>query len=298
MPDISVVILNYNTSSYTLKCVDKVLEKTTSELEIELIIIDNDSEEKDYQNLRNKLDTSQNVSLFRSNTNTGFGGGNNLGFTKVNSKYVLFLNNDAFLMNDCLKILYDFMEANANAGVGGAQNYDEHYNFVPSFDHDKDLRKMIFGRSFLKKIDPERYPDRETEYHTPQQVDWVNGAFLFLRTSDFQKIGRFDPQIFLFFEEMDICQRLRKLNKFAFLVPEAKILHYQGKSTGRNKRLCQEGLISFLYITKKNKGLLSQLVLRMYYIFTIIFKPKKWDYFKILTAPNPKKYSLRTKTTL
>ena len=98
-----------------------------------------------------------------------------------------------------------------------------------------------------------------------------------------------------YFEEMDLSQRMLKINKKTFLIPGAKIMHYQGKSTGKNHLLAQEGLISFLYVLKKNKGILKQVLIRLYFILTFAFKTKKWRFLKIVLSPNPKKFSLRPK---
>ena len=91
---------------------------------------------------------------------------------------------------------------------------------------------------------------------------------MFMRAEDFKRVGKFDPEIFLYFEEMDLSQRMLKINKKTFLIPGAKIMHYQGKSTGKNHLLAQEGLISFLYVLKKNKGILKQVLIRLYFILT------------------------------
>ena len=293
MKEIAVILINYNTSTYTLQCTEKVFEKTNSKISIEVIVVDNNSDKKDYINLCKNLKDIENVKLIKSEVNTGFGGGNNLGFSNSNSKYVLFLNNDAFLMNNCIEICRDLLEKNIHMGLLGAQNYDQHNKPARSFDHNKGFRKMIFGRSFLTWMNALEYPDVKKEYFDPIAVNWISGAFMFMRSEDFRKIGCFDSNIFLYFEEMDLAFRLKKLCKETFLVPNAKIIHIQGQSTSRNKRLSEEGLISFLHVVRKNYGFLKNLLFRFYFIITITIKPKKWCYYKILFSVNPKKYSLR-----
>lgn len=293
MQDVAVVIINYNTSKYTVQCVNSVLEKTDPSIDVNIVVVDNASQKKDFDFLKNNLPTAQNVNLVKSNVNTGFGGGNMLGFRHTNAKYVLFLNNDAFLENDCLRILYDFMNTHPEAALATAQNFDEQGNFVISFDHNKGLRKMVFGRSFLEKRDPEKYPARKKEYTEPVKVNWVNGAFMFFRSEDFIKAGGFDTHIFLYFEEMDICHRLAENHKKTYLVPEARITHYQGKSTGENYRLHQEALISFLYMIRKNFGYSKYVLTKTYLLSTFIVRPEQWKFYKVLLSSKPEKYSLR-----
>jgi hypothetical protein len=293
MKDVAVIIINYNTSTYTLECIQAVLTKTSETISYEIIVVDNNSELADYKNLKVHFPKHPDISLHRSDINTGFGGGNMFGAQFANAKYLLFLNNDAMLKNDCLFVLHRFMEENPKAGVCTAQNYDEHGQFVPSFDHNKGIRRLLFGRSFLEKMNTKKYPKRKQEYTQPIEVNWVNGAFLFFRNNAFQKIGGFDPNIFLYWEEMDLCHRLRKQGYNSFLVPEAKILHYQGVSIGISKPIDKEAYISYLYVLRKNHGFLKYIFIRKYLIFVMLLKPKKWYLLSVLLKLNPGKASLK-----
>jgi len=116
---------------------------------------------------------------------------------------------------------------------------------------------------------------------------------MFFRTRDFELAGGFDTRIFLYFEEMDIGNRLRNLNKKTSLVPMAKITHYQGKSTGENYRLHQEALISYLYMIRKNYGYRKYILTKTYLLSTFIVRPEQWKFYKILLSSKPEKYSLR-----
>lgn len=298
MKDISVIIINYNTSKYTLDCIQSVINFTNPKISYNIIVIDNNSELADYNYLKEHFPENNAIQLHRSIINTGFGGGNMFGTQFTKSKYILFLNNDAMLKTDCLSSLFNYMETNKKIGVCGAQNYDEHNNFVISFDHNKGIRKLIFGRSFLEKIFPKNYPKRKKEYTEPVVVNFVNGAFMFFKTEAFIKVGGFDTNIFLYFEEMDICYRLKKEGYSSVLVPEAKILHYQGVSTGTSKTISKEGFISHLYVTKKNYSFAKYLFIKSYYCFTFIIKPKKWFLLKLALKGGPISSSLKQKQSI
>ncbi|WP_452224175.1 glycosyltransferase family 2 protein [Lacinutrix chionoecetis] len=276
MKDISVVIINYNTSKYTLECINAVIKNTSEELSYDIIVVDNNSETDDYNHLKNNFPKKDSITLQRSIINTGFGGGNMFGAQFTQSKYILFLNNDAMLKNDCLSILFQYMENHPDVGVSTAQNYNEHDEHVASFDHNKGIRKLLLGRSFLEKNYPNKYPKRKVEYKKPVNVDFINGAFMFFKTEAFANVGGFDTNIFLYFEEMDICYRLEKLGLKSVLVPDAKILHYQGASTGMSKTISKEGLISYMYVVNKNYPYAKYLFIKLYYCFTFLIKPKKW----------------------
>lgn len=174
------------------------------------------------------------------------------------------------------------MESHATVGVGTAQNYDENETHVASFDHDKGIRKLILGRSFLEKRFPNHYPERKMKYSDPVTVNWVNGAFMFFRSSIFAEVGGFDTNIFLYFEEMDICFRLRKKHFSSVLLPQAKITHYQGVSTGVSKTISKEAMISYLYVVKKNYSNAKYLFIKTYFCLSFLIKPKKWFLLKLI----------------
>ena len=276
MKDISVIIINFNTAKYTLECINSVLKYTDSNLSYDIIVVDNNSKTEDYNHLKNNISKKDNILLRRSIVNTGFGGGNMFGAQFAKSKYILFLNNDAMLKNDCLSILHNFMETNHDVGVSTAQNYNENNEPVISFDHNKGIRKLLFGRSFLEKYNLEKYPKRKKQYKDPVSVNFVNGAFMFFKSEAFANVGGFDTNIFLYFEEMDICFRLSEQGLKSVLVPEAKILHYQGVSTGTSKTISKEGLLSHIYVINKNYSYAKYMFIKLYYCLTFIIKPKKW----------------------
>lgn len=279
--DLSIILINYNTSYYSLNCVESLLKHTNSTLYFEIIVVDNNSQNEDFKILFDGLKKRPEVVLHKSPINTGFGGGNMLGVQHATGDYLLFINNDVLLKNNAFLIAHDFMESNPEVGVCTAQNFDEYNNFVPSFDHDKGLRKLIFGRGFLEAINPKKYPKRKQEHKAPLEVNFVNGAFMFFRKSCFEEVGGFDPSIFLYFEEMDICFRMRQKGYKSVLLPSAEIIHFQGASTGKSKILQKEGFISYLYVLKKNYSLIKYLTIVIYYVITFLFKPKKWDLLPI-----------------
>lgn len=295
MKDVAVIIINYNTSKYTKQCVDSVIQNTDKTITYEIIVIDNNSDDEDYKNLINSIPKLEQIRVYRSVINTGFGGGNMQGVQYANSKYLLFLNNDAYLQNDCLKILSEYMASHPEIGVATAQNYDENGQHVASFDHNKGIRKLLLGRSFLEKNFPAQHPKRKKKYDSPVNVNYVNGAFMFFRSEIFARVGGFDTNIFLYFEEMDICKRILDIGYSSSLVPSAKITHYQGVSTGTSKPISKEGMISYMYVIKKNYSYAKYIGIRLYFCLTFVFKPKKWFLLALVFKGVPLSESLKQK---
>jgi hypothetical protein len=202
-------------------------------------------------------------------------------------------------LNDCFSILKAAIEKDNSIAVVGGQSYTETGKQMVAFDHFASLSKELFGRDFLEKINPTKYPKRKSEYTNPIQVNYVQGSFMLIRTSDFNNVGGFDTNIFLYYEETDLCMRLKNNGKSCFLIPDAHYVHYHGASTPQNVTIKTELKISLLYIIRKHYGYFSYCFLlnylRINYSFSCIFKPKYWYLLKVLLAGAPLSKSLKTK---
>jgi len=303
--DVSIIIINYNSSEYTLKCVEKVLEKTSNELRFEILVVDNASEWEDFKTLKSSLLflNSYKVAIHRSRINTGFGGGNMHGIQHAKGNYYLFLNNDTLLINDSISICYNFMESTSDAAVGGAQIFNEKEEKQVSFDHFTSFWREVFGKQFVEKLFTK--PNRRKEYSGPISVDYVNGSFMFFRANDFNAVGGFDTNIFLYFEESDICYRLKKKGRRTYFVPSASYLHYQGKSIGKSNIPIDTKIelkTSMFYVIRKNYGYFHYQMLRSFFIvrygFTSLFKPKYFKLFTRILVGLPLGKSLKHKQTV
>lgn len=301
MLKIAVIIINYNSSEYTINCIKSILQKTDDSFNYKVYIVDNNSEKDDYYQLQNYLNQNVNskISLHRSNINKGFGGGNMFGLQFAEpSEFVAFVNNDTLFLNDCLQILYDFIKNKKSVAIVGGQSFDEKNNEIISFDHYASTTRQIFGRRFLERLNSEKYPVRKKTYQTPMKVNTVSGSFMLIDRKIFNEIGGFDENLFLYYEETDVCLRLRKLNKDCYIVPQAKYLHYHGASTERSIKIKKELKISLVYLVQKHYGLISKKILLLYLFITSFFssiiKPKKRTFFNLYLQGAPLTKSLKT----
>jgi len=302
MFDIAVILINYNSSEHSINCIRSIIEKTSTNLNYQIIITDNCSEKEDYLKLKsfcNELNFP-NLELHRSIINTGFGGGNMHGIKYANANYLALINNDTLFKNDCLSILKSALEENPKIGIAGAQAYKSNGDFMISLDHFASPAREILGRSFLESINSKKYPKRKKKYSNPIQVNFVPGSFMFVRASDFYDAGGFDTIIFLYYEETDLCIRLANQSKFAYLIPEAEFIHYHGASTEqRSLTIKKELKISLLYIIRKHYGFFGHKIVLLFlttkYFFSSVFKPKNWSLFFLILSGAPVSKSLKTK---
>ncbi len=299
--EVAVIIINYNASEYSKKCIESVIALTSSTLNYQIIVIDNASDASDYFNLKEYCTTLNfsELQLIRNNINVGFGTGNMLGVHYSNANYLAFVNNDSFFLNDCLSLLHQFMLDHKEVGVCGPQAFKEDGALLPTIDHFASPTREILGRKFLELINPSNYPKRKKVYSSPQKAQFVAGSFMFVESEAFNQVGGFDTNLFLYYEETDLCKRLAQIKKEAYLVPNAKFVHYHGVSTPRNIDIKIELKISLLYVIRKHYGSIAYCFLLLYlqiqYFVKSIFKPNYWKLFIVLLQGAPLPKSLKTK---
>jgi len=304
MIDISCIIINYNTSNYTTEAVKSILDFHENDLSLEIIVVDNCSKIDDYLLLKESLEQLNNhkVKLYRSRINTGFGGGNMYGVLQASpSNYYAFINNDTLqISKNCLKRLKEFMVNTPDAAVCSPQMLDQHKNFSVTIDHFSSLKREIIKRPLLEKLNPKKYLNRKITYTKPTAVHYVQGSFLFVDAKEFDAVGGFDTNIFLYYEESDLCLRLLKeRGKKTYLIPDVEYIHYKNASTPRTALSKTEMKISLLYTIKKHYGYFAhQLLLnhlRVKYFFSFIVKPKHFYLFKVLLKGGGLNHSLKLK---
>lgn len=282
-PSLSIIILNYNSAQLTINCLASIKKTNIDCFEsFEIVVLDNNSKKEDYLYLKKSIDYTQ-AKLFRSKKNIGFGGGNMLAYNFCKkSDYILFLNNDTIIPNDTIAGMVKIMQSDKKIGVSAPQITNEDGEKVYSFEHFKGLRKLILGRSFLERWFPLEFPKRKLEYDHPLVVNQINGSFMLFDRIAFEKVGGFDSSIFLYFEEFDICYRLKKKGYKTVYNPNLSYCHLEGKSTKKSSAIEKESMQSYLHVVRKNYSYYKYNITRLYFIITFIFKPKKWQFIPLL----------------
>lgn len=291
MLDVSCIIINYNTSKFTIACVKSIIEKHDPDFKCEIIVIDNASKKEDFLQLDRELKKLDEFPIkhIGSKINMGFGAGNMLGVQEAAPcKYYAFINNDTLITEkNTLKELTQFMDNNAEIAVCSPQMLDEDGNFRVTIDHFSSLQREILKRPFLETFFPKKYLNRKQFYDKPTRVDYIQGSFMFISASDFNEVGGFDTNLFLYYEESDLSRRLLKQKgKLTYLYPALTYIHYKSASIEKNLAIKTELKISLLYYMRKHFGFLAYKVLLTYmiirYFFTSLVKPKYFPLFKVL----------------
>lgn len=302
MIDVSCIIINYNTTNYTVDCIESIIKNTSSELTYEIIVVDNASTYESYALLKENVEriNAKVVKLVRSKQNVGFGAGNMLGVQYGSPcKYYAFINNDTLQVSDnCLGHLSAFMDKHTEVGICSPQMLDEHKNFRVTIDHFSSIQREILRRPLLEFLFPKTYLNRKKTYDKPTKVHYVQGSFMFTRADDFNEIGGFDTNLFLYYEESDVSRRLLKQKqKYTYLLPDLEYIHYKSASIKKNILIKIEQKLSLLYYIRKHYGWVHYKVLITYYciryFFSSIIKPSYWKLFFTLISGAPISKSLK-----
>lgn len=293
--NLSIIILNYNTASLTLRCIDTIHEFPPSE-SYEVIVVDNHSKPDDFGLLEQNIE-KRDFTLFRTDFNCGFGVGNMAGAHLAKGKYLCFINSDVELMEDCMTPLCKFLEENPDVGCVTPQQYNKNKKPVPSFNHPPGIRHEILGKKFLETFFQKKYPKRKgIVYDNPFSAAQINGVFMLFPRKVFFEIGGFDTNIFLFYEEIDVCLRLHAHNFKSMVIPQYKFLHLHGESTKQLQSHIQKELyISKLYTYKKHRLPLLYFFYKWINFLKLCAKPKRWHILPIFFINDVLTHSMRDK---
>jgi len=206
---VSVVIVTHNSKKVITNCLKSIPK------EVKIYLVDNASKDSTSEGLAAQF---QNLEVINSPVNLGFGRGNNLALEKVTTKFALLLNPDTVLGDNAIEKLLIAADEYPNAAIIGPSLFYEDGRIQESY------RNMPFDRESRKKS-PYIIPDGDL------CADCLSGAAMLLRMDVFRKIGFFDPKIFLFYEDDEICMRAKTAGYSLILASSARVMHLYGQSS-------------------------------------------------------------------
>ncbi len=251
MMDISIIIVNWNTKEYLLQCLGSIHEVGLRH-SWEAIVVDNASQDGSEAEAKKNF---PNIKLFRNYINLGFARATNEGLRKAKGKYFLLLNPDTQVKEGAIEALISFMDGHPKAGMVGAQLFNPDGSKQNSVANFPSLATELLNKRLLRWISPKQFPGKEIRYAEPIEVDSVIGACMMVRREAMDQVGFLDEDYFLFLEETDWCYRMKRAGWKVFHVPQAEILHFQGKSVEQDKRRAKvEYYRSRYHFFEKNRG--------------------------------------------
>ncbi len=236
-PDLSIIILNWNTRDLLAQCIDAIGQHIGS-LTHEIVVVDNASTDGSQAML---LSRYPQVRLIQNAGNVGFAAGNNRGMRESSGRYVLLLNTDAFITEGALQAMLQLADAQPKAGLVGAHLRNADGSFQASFTPFPTLwREFLILSGTGRMLHGANFPSAGPEVEPgPQMVDYVEGAALLVRREAFEQAGGLDEGFFMYAEEVDWCFSLRKAGWQVWYQPAARIIHLGGGSS-KTRRTARE----------------------------------------------------------
>lgn len=227
-----IIIINYNSVEYTLNCIDSV--KRHINCRVRIIVIDNNSKQ-----LPDKImKIYPNIDFIQNSENVGFGKAINLSLKFARSKYIVLLNPDAAIIDHSFNNIFNYLDKHSQVAIAGPMILDHDGSIQGSARRFPTIWTSIFGRkSPLTRLFPRNQMTKREFFcfngdnQKPKSVDWVSGACMVIRTDILKYIGGFDDKFFMYWEDADLCKRLKESGWKIIYYPQAKIFHHTGKSS-------------------------------------------------------------------
>ena len=257
--DISIIIVNWRSASYTRQCLRSIYAKAVS-FQLEVIVVDNAS----YDGCKDIVETEfPQVTFIQSEQNLGFAGANNLGFSRSRGKKILFLNPDTEVQDLALQKLAAALDELEDAGLVGARLLNSDLTLqttcVVAFPS---ILNSTLNSDFLRK----RFPHWPiwgmtplfTSGSSPVTVEAISGACMFGKREVISQVGAFTQDYFMYSEDMDLCFKITRAGWRIYYVPEAKIVHHAaGSSSSRDEEdfstiMTRESLMRFMELHRSS----------------------------------------------
>ena len=245
--NLSIITVNWNVKELVSHLIDSIFQYTDG-LEFEVIVVDNDSRDGSVdflrQNHKDWIDNGK-LKIIANNFNAGFAKANNQGLKIAQGKYLLFMNPDMELTENSFLKLKEFMDQTPNVGIAtcrllyGDKTIQPTVKSNPEFcDQVLVLLKLHHFLSWLPCL--KRYLRKDFDYSQKQYVEQVMGAFIFTRYELMNKIGGWNEDYWLWWEDVEMCKAVAEAGSEIVYLPITEVIHYEGKSFAQTHGLAKQ----------------------------------------------------------
>lgn len=256
--DVSIIIVNYNSSILLADCLESLFKYTRSNT-IEVIVIDNNSNELGFDEVINKYES---LVVIKNDKNLGFGKANNQGIRIAKGKYILLLNNDTYLKEDSIYKVLRYCENRNEKIILGCKLLNGDGSLQHSVSDFPSFRESLMSNYFLYALFPKnkffnKYHLMNKAVNNTTEVDIVTGAFMFGKSEYFKELEGFDERFFFYFEEIDMCYRFKQNGGKVIYFPETEIYHVGGGSANKYSffKYSNQSISTIKFYQKHFKGL-------------------------------------------
>ncbi len=294
--DLSIIIPNWNGERFLELCLRSIFQSMhggTEEINLEVFVVDNNSSDGSVDMVRAKFPQ---VNLIRNKNNLGFSKANNQGIRKSNGRYVLLLNSDTLVLGGALSSMVKFMDTHPCAGAAGCKLLNPDGTLQRScFGSFPNLETEFYDYSYLSQWFPYnrifgKHLMKWMNYDHIREIDHCLGACIIVPRATIADVGLMDEQFFIYFEETDWLYRMKKKGWKIYYIPEAKVVHFGGRSTqglpDRDKIIMDRSYGSKLRFFRKHYGFAITILLEGLILARYALKFLKWSLIYLIMPSN------------
>jgi GT2 family glycosyltransferase len=227
-PFVSFITVNYNGLGDTIEMITS-LKKIVKSVSYEIIVVDNASRKDEISPLKELF---SDIICIKSEKNLGFAAGNNLGIDIAKGKYLFFINNDTYILDDNIKVLIDRLDSDDKiGGVSPKLLFHEPFNTI-QFAGFTPFTKITLRNEIIGYCEPD-----DEKYNTPQITPYLHGAAMVIKKEVIEKVGKMPELFFLYYEEMDWCEMIKRAGYELWYEPKCVVYHKESRSTGKENSL-------------------------------------------------------------
>ncbi len=283
-PEVSIIIVNYNVEAFLLKCLFSIFN-TKGKLDVEVIVVDNASDDNSVDLIRNKFPQ---VIILENKINIGFPAANNQALQIAKGEFIFLLNPDTELIEDSISVLKVFLESSDEVDIAAPQLLNSDGSVQDSIFRFPRLRYIVAEMLYMESLTKSKYyPDKN--FKKCFEVNSASGAALFFRKKLIDKIGQLNEKLF-WIEDIDFCFRTVKSGGKVYYVPLTRIIHYSGQSAKKNYNISISSQVINKIKFYKVHG--NTLELFLVYFISLINVLVRFIFFSIL-SPFKRIYSLK-----
>lgn len=252
--ELSIITVNFNTKDALLQCLASIKRTVSNDVSYEIIVADNGSTDGSVEGVKEQF---PDVKVIENKENVGFGKANNQAYEQSSGAYIFLLNPDTELTDTAVAALLAFLKSQNDCALVAPQLQNEDRSTQASCFRLPTLTGAVLEYFFGVKGAYSKYYPKAND---PTEVDAVVGAAMLLPRSVVDQLGIFfDETFFLYYEDIDLCRRIKRLGKKIYYLPQARVIHYHGvaaQKTGswayeQNKKSAKIyfGLIDYFLVT-------------------------------------------------
>jgi GT2 family glycosyltransferase len=275
-PDVSIVIVSWNTRDILRECLQSIIRETRRPYEI--IVVDNAS--SDGSTAMIEAEYPQ-IVLITNNKNRGFAAATNQGLKVAAGRYLLMLNPDTVILEHAIDKMIVWLNDHPDVGCAGCQVLNADGSIDKTCFSDLSPFRLLLAEVGLHRLN--LYPgwDRRSE----KDVGVVTGMFMLIPRHILDEVGLMDEAFFVYAEEADLCRRIWGANLRCVFTPVARIIHYGAQSSRQIKqRMYNQQQKSKLIYMRKHYGLLGFLLGKVTYVASSIFRIVAFGSFALLSG--------------